>query len=126
MAETVKKTRRVDWREWLIVLGFVLSVALAGVFVVRSFLVVSRLHQDEPIRPWMTVPYVAHSYHVSPSILYQALGSPSRPNDRRPLSAIARAQHRSVQDVIADLQRAIIQARASSPPSPPDTPGSAP
>jgi hypothetical protein len=115
----MKNTGWFGRREWLILLGFVLSVALAGVFAVRSFHDVARLHQDEPIRSWMTVPYVAQSYQVSPSILYQALGLPSRPQDRRPLSAIAQAQHRSVQDVIAGLQRAIVQARSSPPPSAP-------
>jgi hypothetical protein len=125
MAERVKKTGRVDWREWLILLGFVLSVALVGVFVARSVHVVRQLPQDETIRPWMTVPYVAHSYRVSPSLLLQALGLPARPHDRRPISSIARAQHRPLQDVIADLQRAIVQARSSSAPSP-SPPGRAP
>jgi hypothetical protein len=122
----VKKTGRFDWHEWLIILGFVLSLALVGVFVARSVHVVRQLHQDEPIRPWMTVTYVAHSYRVSSSILFQALGLPARPRDRRPLSTIARAQNRPVQDLIADLQRAIAQARSLPPPSPPNPPGSAP
>ena len=121
----MRRTERFGWLEWLIVLGFVLSIALVGVSIVRSVHMVSRLHQDEPIRPWMTVPYVAHSYHVPSSILYRALGLPPGPHDRRPLADIARLQHRSVQDVIADLQKAITQARTSPLPSPTDPPGRA-
>jgi hypothetical protein len=124
----MRETEQSGRLEWLIILGFILSVVLVGVFIVRSFHVASTLRQDETIRPWMTVPYVAHSYRVSSSILYQALGLPPRPHDRRPLAQIARAQQRPVQDVIADLHKAILEARASSPPpSPtPDHPRSAP
>ena len=119
------ETRRIDWREWLIILGLVLSVALVGVFVARTVHMVRQLHQDEPIRPWMTLPYIAHSYRVPPSTLYAALGLPERPRDRRPLTVIAREQQRPLTAVIADLQRAIAQARSSSPPAP-AAPGSAP
>jgi hypothetical protein len=108
------------------VLGFVLSVALIGVSIVRSVHMVSRMHEGEPIRPWMTVPYVAHAYRVPVSPLYQALGLPPRQHDRRPLVEIARLQHRPVQDVIADLQRAVAQAGALPVPSPADSGGGAP
>jgi hypothetical protein len=121
----MRSNEQVGWQVWLMVLGFVASLALAGVFVVRSFHVVRSFRQDEPIRPWMTIPYIARSYRVSPSILYQAVGLPDRPRDRRPLAVIARAQHRPVQGMIADLQRAIVQARSSAPPAPPGAPGSA-
>jgi hypothetical protein len=121
----MKSTERIDWREWLIILGFVVSIVVVGVFVARSVHMIRQLRQDEPIRPWMTIPYIARSYRVPPAVLYQALGLSEPPHDRRPLTAIAREQQRPLQAVITDLQRAIAQARSSSPP-PPDTPGSAP
>jgi hypothetical protein len=122
------RTEHTNWSEWLIILGLILSVALTGVFVVRSVRVAAQFRQDEPIRPWMTIPYVAHSYHVPAAVLYQALGLPlpARPYDRRPLEVVARLQHRPVQDVIADLYRVIKITRTSPPPSTPDQRGSAP
>ncbi len=117
---------RHDWREWLVALGFVLSIAVLGVFLVRSFRIASGLRRDEPIRPWMTVPYVARSYHVPPSVLYRALGLPDRPHDRRPLAALARTQGRPVQDLIGDLQSAILRTRAAATPPSPNPSGSPP
>ncbi len=121
----MKRGDGVDWREWLMVLGFVASIVILGVFVARTVHMVRQLRQPEPIRPWMTIPYIAHSYRVPPSTLYQGLGLPERPRDRRPLTVIAREQQRPVQAVIADLQRTIQQAHPSSPP-PTSSPGSAP
>ncbi len=111
-------TERPGWREWLIVLGFLLSIVIAGVFLVRSLRVAARFHQDEPIRPWMTIPYIARSYRVPPAILFEALGLAASPRDRRPLTTIARQQHRPVQEVIDDLQQAIRRAREAAPPGP--------
>ena len=70
----------------------------------------------------MNVPYVAHSYHVPPHVLFLALGLPPKPPDDRPIVEIARAQNRPVEAVIADLQYAIIHARPPYPaPLPPPT-----
>ncbi len=109
---------RFGWLEALIVLGFAISIALVAVFLIRSVHYAARLHSQEPIQPWMSVPYVARSYKVAPSVLYQALELSPRPHDRRPLAAIARAQHRPVQAVITDLESAIQRARPPSPQAP--------
>jgi hypothetical protein len=77
-------------------------------------------HQDEPIRPWMSLGYIAHSYSVPPWVLHQALGLPLKP-DRRPIREIAREQNRSVDEVIAILQDAIVHSRPPYP-HPPDAP----
>ena len=29
--------------------------------------------QDEPIQPWMSVPFVAHTHHTSSELLFQAI-----------------------------------------------------
>ncbi len=109
------------WKEWLLALGFVLSLGITALALVRSVHVVSSARQGEPIRPWMTVPYIARSYHVSSSILYEAVGLPSTSHDRRPLVQIAREQRQPVQAVMAGVQRALEEAGASPPPlsSPP-------
>lgn len=112
-------------RQWLVVLAFVLVLSLTGLFAVRTVrrAIYWRYHQDEPIRPWMNLGYVASSYHVPRWVLQQALGLPPGP-DRRPIRQIAREQGRSVNEVIAILQNAIVHSRPpyprplDAPPSP--------
>ena len=110
------------WRQWLVLLAFVLVVSFTGLFAVRAVrrAIYWHYHQDEPIRPWMSVGYIAHSYRVPPWVLHQALGIPPKP-DRRPIREIAREQHRSVNEVIAILQDAIVHSRPPYP-RPPDAP----
>lgn len=115
--------KKLGWKQGLMALAFLLSLSIAVVFVVRAVrpAIYWHYHQDEPIRGWMNVGYVAHSYHVPPHVLYQALGLPHKPPDRRPLREIAKAQNRSMDQVRALLLAAIVQARPPNPPpSPPD------
>lgn len=92
----------------LALLGF---LALAGVFVLRAFHAGWRVHgASEPIRPWMSVPYVAHSRHVSTGLLWTALGLPPHAHDRRPIGRIAREQNRPVDEVMEKLKTAIDHA----------------
>ena len=119
--------KKLDGRQWLVLLAFVLVVSLTGLFAVRTVrrTIYWRLHQDESIRPWMTIGYIAHSYRVPPWVLAQALGLPSKPGkpDRRPIREIAREQNRSVDEVIATLQNAIVHVRPPYPPPGPPPPG---
>ncbi len=62
---------------------------------------------DEEIRDWMSIGYIAHSYHVLPQILQQALGLPEFPPDKRPLKQIANAQNRSLEDLTTTLEETI-------------------
>lgn len=101
---------------------FLLALVVAGLFGVRAIQRATywRTHLDVPIRAWMTVPYVAHSYHVPAPLLYDALGvKPVPPPDRRPLRQIAREQNRNVEELINDLQDAIARERAAHPHPPP-------
>lgn len=97
-------------KQLVLLLAFMLSVALAVVFTLRSMRSARQLRRDEPIQPWMNVAYIAHSYHVPPDVLYRAIGLPTTPRDRRPIAAIARAQHRPLDELIAALQNAIMRA----------------
>jgi hypothetical protein len=112
--------KKFGWQQWLVVLAFVLVVSFTGMFAVRTVrrAIYWHYHQDEPIRAWMSLGYVAHSYNVPPWVLRQALGLPQKTNgpDRRPIRAIAREQNRSVDEVIAILQDAIVHARPPNPP----------
>jgi hypothetical protein len=129
--------KKLGGRGWLVVLAFLVVVSFTGFFASRTIrrAVYWHYHQDEPIRPWMNLGYIAHSYNVPPWVLHQALGLPSQPGkpDRRPIREIARSQNRSVEEVIAILQNAIIHVRPPypppGPPPPPDreqTPGRSP
>jgi hypothetical protein len=51
-----------------------------------------RARPDEPIQPWMTIPYIAHARRVPPDTIQTTLGLPAQPPDRRTLSEIAAAQ----------------------------------
>lgn len=61
---------RMGWQKWIALVLFALVVVATGVFAVRTVrrAMYWRLHRDEVIRPWMSIPYVAHSYRVPPHI----------------------------------------------------------
>jgi len=111
------------WRQWLVLGTLVLVLAVTALFAVRTVrrAIYWRFHHDEQIRPWMSVPYIAHSYRVPPRVLYEALRIYPTPHDRRPIREIAREQNRPVDEVILDLQKAIARERALPQPrlSPP-------
>ena len=111
------------WRQWLVVLAFLFVVTFTGLFAVRTVrrAIYWHHHHDEPIRPWMNLGYITHSYSVPPWVLHQALGLPPRP-DRRPIREIAREQKRSVDEVIGILHNAIVHARPPYPPPGPPPP----
>ena len=98
-------------KQLVLLLAYMLSVALAVVFTLRAVRSAPHPGRDEPLQPWMNVSYIAHSSHVPPDVLYRAIGLPTTPRDRRPIAAIARAQHRPVDDLIVELQNAIMHAR---------------
>jgi len=110
-----------SWQQWLVVAAFLLVVGFTGLHAFRAFrnAVYWSHHRDEPIHAWMSVGYVARSYHVPPRFLYEALGLEHTPHDRKPIRLIAREQNRSVHEVIAVLQDAIVRARQSGTPPPP-------
>ena len=94
-----------------------LVLIITGLFAVRTVrrAVYWRLHRDEAIRTWMSVPYIAHSYRVPPHVLYEALGIAPQPHDRRPIREIAREQNISVERLITTLEEAIALERARDP-----------
>jgi hypothetical protein len=120
----IDQLKKVRWRQTAMVVAFLLSLSVAAFFVVRVVrpIIYWHNHQDVPIRGWMTVGYVAHSYHVPPHVLYQALGLPHKPPDKRPLREIAKAQQRSMDEINAVLITAIVHARPPYPPPPPPPP----
>ena len=113
--------RKLGWQQWLVLGLFLAALLVAGLFGVRAVRRAAywRGHRDVPVRPWMSIPYVAHSYRVPARALYEAVGlKPQPPPDRRPLRLIAREQGRPVEELINELQEAVARERASRPPPP--------
>src|SRR5436190_10530736 len=105
--------KKLTWQQSVVAVAFLLSLSLGIFFVVRAVrpAIYWHYHHDEPIRGWMTMGYVAHSYHVPLHVLHSALGLPDQPPDIRPLREIAKAQNRSMEEIRTLLLQAIIQAR---------------
>jgi len=117
--------KKLGWRQWLVLGLFLLAVMVTGIFVVRTVrrAIYWHNHRDQPIRAWMSVPYVAHSYSVPPYVLYKAIGLPPETrHDRRPLREIAHEQDRPVETLISELEDAIKHSRPPYPPPPPPPP----
>jgi hypothetical protein len=96
--------------------AFCVAVAGTFVFAFRAGRHTRHLRwEDEPIRPWMSVPFIAHTHHVPAPTLFHALGIEPQPHDRRPLRTIARMQHRSVEEVVRDLESALAAAGHKHP-----------
>ena len=105
------------WRKRpLLTTAFLLACAatlfFSGRFVVQT--VYWANHREEPVRPWMTVGYVARSWGLEPMELDLAAGLPlpevkGRP---QPLSEIAKDRGVPVEAVIADVEAAIAILRA--------------
>jgi len=111
-------------RPLLLGLTFVLAIAVTFVFGFRAGVHARRIRrQNDPVRPWMSVPFIAHTHHVPPEILFQAIGVQPREHDRRPVRQIARAENRPVADLVRDLENAIANARRNPQPK---APGKAP
>lgn len=60
------------------------------------------------LRAWMTLPYIAYTYHVPASYLYRSL---NMKETRDTLQTIANRRKRPVKDIIASVQKAILQYR---------------
>ena len=71
------------------------------------------------IRSWMTIPYIAHFYHVPESYLYQSLHISGRTLPSHvPLHLLAARYHRPVDALIHALQTAIQSYRQHHPTGP--------
>ncbi len=98
---------------------FVVAIGLTFLFGYRAGHAARLMRWGkEPIHGWMNIPFIAHAHHVSPSVLYQALGVEPLPKDRRPLRRIARDKKRSVDELIQILNKAIEQNRDHPPDQP--------
>jgi hypothetical protein len=98
------------WQRTLAIgIAFMLAITGTFVFAYRAGRRARHIRaENEPIRAWMSVPFIAHAHHVPASALFQAIGvHPQEPRDRRSVRRIARDVNRPVRDLMAQLQRAI-------------------
>jgi hypothetical protein len=102
----------------LLVAGFCLAIAATFFFAYRAGRTARHVSwQNEPIRAWMSVPFVAHTHHAREDALFAAIGLPPDPHDHRPIRAIARARRVPVNKLIHDLEDAIDAAPSPATPS---------
>lgn len=95
----------------LLVTALLISLAAAALFATWAVGSGRRTRSEsEAIRPWMSIPYIAHSQHVSQRILWEALGIPPHTRDHRPLIGIAREKRRRVEELITVLRKALNKA----------------
>lgn len=100
-------------RTLILAVAFLLSIGATFFFGYRAGRAAHRVRwQNEPIRAWMTVPFVAHTHHVREELLFDALHIPLFPADRRPIRDIALVEKRPVSELIADLEDAIENAES--------------
>ncbi len=114
---------RFSRQQIIILIGLLLSVILTVLFVVRAFHYFPNRHVNEPIRGWMSIPYIARSYHIPAYVLYQATGITEIPNDHRPLMRLARERGIPVSSIINTLYQAIAKLRSPNPTPLPDPTG---
>lgn len=114
----IEKLKGFGLKQWLILAAFILVLGFTGFQVVRTvrFALYWQAHQDEPIAGWMRIGYIANSYRVPRSALFQAVGLSPDARDRRPLVEIAESQGRSFEEIKADIEKAISDSRTDHPP----------
>jgi hypothetical protein len=115
------RLKELRWRRWLVLVAFFIVVGFTALQALRTVhhFTNGKYQGDEEIHGWMTLGYLGHSYHVPPQVLQQALGLPESPPDTRPLARIAKAQGRSLEELIVNLKAAVMQARSSLHEGPP-------
>jgi len=107
--------------------GMLLCLAISATVVAASaaFQDIQRFQQQNAfamsgdvrtIHPWMTIPYIAHLYHVPESYLYRSLQISDTPLLRHiTLHALATRSQRPINYIIRALQHAIQTYRKQHP-----------
>lgn len=111
----------------LLLSGLLIALAITVFFGIRAFHRFSRPPSNDPVREWMSIPYIAHAYRVPPPVVLAALGLPAdTPPSKRPLSRIATELNLTTDEVVKRVEEAIAQERARhAPPGPPPPPPAA-
>lgn len=94
-----------------------LALAATALFGVRTALIWGHRHDrfagEQPIQAWMTPRFIAHSWHVPPEVILEALDAPMPPpNGPMNLEKLAEFNGTSVEALIAAADGAIAAWRA--------------
>ena len=122
-AKTGLPSKRRQQLFWLS--GLLIALFITVFFGIRAFHRFSRPPSNDPVREWMSIPYITHAYHVPPPVILEALGLPAdTPPGKRPLSRIAKDLNLSTAEVLKRVEEAIAQERArhAPPGKPPEQP----
>ena len=99
----------------LLAIGSTVFAAENTVGAYRSFVRMHELAGEGDVRtigPWMTIPYIAHTYHVPEGYLYRTLRiADTRPPRHTTLRTLASRYQRPVDALIRTLQMAILTYR---------------
>lgn len=105
---------------------FAARAAMGAIATFQHQNALTRTGDVRTMRPWMTIPYIAHEYHVPDHYLYETLNITRDYPTHSTLQTIASRSHRSVSELIHKLQTAIIAYRKQHPfhpPNPQPSPG---
>ena len=115
----------------VIAVFIVLGILIAGFFGLRAFHAFREFRRHGPpphfapaeaqeaesdvelIRDWMTVPYIAMTYHVYPKILFDALGINPKGNDEKSLAQLNNEFFPDKPGIVIELIKAAVQANQS-------------
>jgi hypothetical protein len=121
-------SRRSRWQEYLVVLAVVVGLALTAWFSYRLYQSVVTLRHTRLrlgvtdtnlIQDWMSIPYIARSYRVPETVIWQGLGISERGNRIKNLGLLDREYAHGQPGVIANRVKAIVSAYlAQHPPTP--------
>jgi hypothetical protein len=95
--------------------SFLIALALTLFFVTRLLvhLLTWEGHLHEPIKPWMTIGYVGHSWGLNPKVIDERAGLPLPVNGRPfTLQEIADDRGVPVEDIIKQVEDAVAKLRA--------------
>ncbi len=101
-------------RHPLLASAFVLFTLLALVFAGRFATRVAywSTHQNQPVAEWMTVGYIAHSWHLDPHDLEAQAGLPPPAGHPLTLGEIAAQRGVRVDQIVAAVEVAIARLQA--------------
>ena len=106
----------------MLLIAAIIAVIFTAIGTVRAVQSLQKQHtlaragDVSTIRPWMTIPYVAHNYHVPEGYLYRSLHiSDTHTSRHMPLQALASHYNRPVNSVVHDVQNAVTLYRKQHP-----------
>ena len=137
MSEGVTRQGRSRRQTYVLVCLLIVAAVAAIIFAMRTYRSYRAFQVNRAIdagdtgaiRPWMTLRFVSHRYHVSEPDLAARLGLPADLDPKTTLATLARRKGQPVREFLGEVRLAVGDLRQQSPAQPPGgppQPGSAP